>query len=111
MSVTPSVRAAAVAYPARLYAFDMLAIGNRDLRGLRLIERKAYLRDSFENTGALVFVSGIAEAGEWVFEQAIAHNFEGMLAKRLDSIYQRGRSHDWQKVKFAGYSRPAALGF
>lgn len=110
-SVAPRVRAAALAYPARLYAFDVLAMGHRDLRGLPLVERKAYLRDIFEDTGTLVFVNGIVEAGEWVFEQVAAHDFEGMLAKRLDSLYQRGRTHDWQKVKFAGYSRPAALGF
>jgi bifunctional non-homologous end joining protein LigD len=39
------------------------------------------------------------------------HDFEGMVAKRLDSTYQRGRSRDWIKVKHADYSRPAALGF
>jgi bifunctional non-homologous end joining protein LigD len=109
-SVPLRVRAAALSHPARLYAFDMLATGNRDLRSLPLSERKAHLRDSFENTGALVFVNGIVEAGEWVFEQVVAYDMEGMLAKRLDSTYQRGRSHDWQKVKFSGYSRPAALG-
>jgi bifunctional non-homologous end joining protein LigD len=110
-SVASRVRAAALAHPARLYTFDALAVGHRDLRGLPLMDRKAFLRDSFEDTGTLVFVNGIVEAGEWVFEQVAEHDFEGMLAKRLDSLYQRGRSHDWQKVKFAGYSRRAALGF
>jgi hypothetical protein len=38
-------------------------------------------------------------------------DFEGMVAKRLDSTYQRGRSRDWLKIKYADYSRPAALGF
>jgi bifunctional non-homologous end joining protein LigD len=110
-SIASRVRAAAVAHPARLYLFDMLAIGTRDLRGLPLLERKAHLRDSFDNTDSLVFVNGIADAGEWVFEQVALHDFEGMVAKRVDSRYQRGRTNDWLKVKFAGYSRPAALGF
>jgi bifunctional non-homologous end joining protein LigD len=110
-SIASRVRAAALAHPARLYIFDMLAIGARDLRGLPLLERKAHLRDSFDNSDTLVFVNGIADAGEWVFEQVALHDFEGMVAKRVDSRYQRGRSNDWQKVKFADYSRPGALGF
>ena len=41
-------------------------------------------------------------------ELAEAHGFEGMLAKRLDSTYQRGRSRDWLKIKHAEYGRPDA---
>jgi bifunctional non-homologous end joining protein LigD len=110
-SVAMRVRAASLANPARLYVFDMLTTGDRDLRGLPLLERKGFLRDSFEDTKVLVFANGIVGAGTWVFEQVEAHGFEGMLAKRLDSLYQRGRSRDWQKIKHAGYGRPAALGF
>ncbi|CAB3758688.1 DNA ligase [Paraburkholderia humisilvae] len=110
-SVEMRVRAALRQHPARLYVFDALAAGNHDLRSRPLVDRKELLRDSFENTSVLVYVTGIATAGDWVFEQAQALDFEGMVAKRLDSTYQRGRSNDWLKVKFAGYSRPAALGW
>src|SRR5260370_812659 len=89
----------------------MLTIGNRDLRGLPLLERKGFLRDSFDNTETLIFTNGIVGAGKWVFEQVEALGFEGMVAKRLDSFYQGGRSNDWQKIKNAGYGRRAALGF
>ncbi|MDP9155268.1 MAG: DNA ligase [Pseudomonadota bacterium] len=109
-SVASRVKAGSIAQPARLYMFDMLTIGNRDLRGLPLIKRKAFLRDSFDDTGTLVCTNGIVGAGEWVFEQVELHGFEGMVAKRLDSLYQRGRTHEWQKIKYAGYGRPAALG-
>lgn len=110
-SVPSRVLAGAKARPARLYVFDMLAVGIRDLRGLPLSDRKLILRDSFENTDQLVFVNGIVEQGDWVFEQACIHDFEGMVAKRLDSLYQRGRTYDWQKIKNQSYSRKAALGF
>jgi bifunctional non-homologous end joining protein LigD len=110
-TIASRVRAASLANPARLYLFDILTLGNRDLRGLPLLERKAFLRDSFDDTKALVFANGIVGAGTWVFEQVEAHGFEGMVAKRLASLYQRGRSSDWQKIKYAGYSRPSALGF
>lgn len=110
-SVPMRVRAAMRDNPARLYVFDMLASGERDIRSLRLAERKEALRGSFDDTGTLVFVSGIVSAGVWVFKQAQAHDLEGIVAKRLDSTYQRGRSHDWLKIKYSGYGRPAALGF
>ncbi|WP_250477648.1 DNA ligase [Caballeronia sp. INML1] len=105
------VRAALREHPARLYVFDMLAAGARDLRALPLFARKEALRDSFENAHTLAYVTGVVGAGAWVFEQVEAHDFEGMVAKRLDAPYQRGRSNDWLKIKYASYSRPAALGW
>ena len=110
-SVTSRVRAAAREHPARLYVFDMLSIQKRDLRSLPLLTRKGFLRDSFDDIGTLIFANGVVGVGDWVFEQVEAHGFEGMVAKRLDAPYQRGRSRDWLKIKYAGYGRPAALGF
>jgi bifunctional non-homologous end joining protein LigD len=110
-SVSANVRAAASKHPARLYLFDMLATGKRDIRGLPLVDRKRFLADSFESTKTLIVVSSIVAAGEWVFEQAITHGMEGMVAKRLNSTYQTGRSRDWLKIKHSEYGRPAALGF
>ncbi|MFL9903055.1 DNA ligase [Paraburkholderia fungorum] len=106
-----NVRAAAKADPARLYIFDALSIDGEDLRGLWLLERKERLRDSFDDTRTLIYASGVRGMGEFVFGQAQSLDLEGMVAKRLDSTYQRGRSRDWLKIKHAGYSRPAALGF
>jgi bifunctional non-homologous end joining protein LigD len=59
----------------------------------------------------LIVASGIVGAGQWVFEQAKARDLEGIVAKRLASPYQRGRSRDWLKIKYADYGRPAALGW
>lgn len=102
-----NVPAAARRCPARLYVFDMLA-NKRDLRGLPLIERKAILRDSFDDTDTLSFVSGVIGDGMAVFELVKQYQFEGMVAKRLASTYTKGRSRDWFKVKWAGYSRTVA---
>jgi bifunctional non-homologous end joining protein LigD len=104
-TVSPrNVPAAARKCPARLYVFDMLA-NKRDLRGLPLIERKAILRDSFEDSDALSFVSGVIGDGVAVFGLVQQYGFEGMVAKRLASTYSKGRSRDWYKIKWAGYSR------
>jgi len=106
-----AVRQAVARHPARLYFFDALAIGDDDLRGLPLEERKRRLRSAFDDTKTVIFATGIVGEGRWVFEQAIAHDLEGMVAKRLDAPYSSGRSRDWIKIKNADYSRREALGW
>ncbi|MGF6440110.1 DNA ligase [Paraburkholderia youngii] len=103
--------AAARRHPARLFVFDMLMSGTRDLRELELTERKAHLRDAFDDTERLVYLTDVDSVGELVFEQVTIHDFEGMVAKRKASKYTRGRSINWLKIKNPSYSRPAALGF
>lgn len=46
-----------------VYVFDMLAAGTRDLRALPLTGKKDALPDSFENTFALIYVTGIVAVG------------------------------------------------
>jgi len=58
-----------------------------------------------------VYATDTVAAGAWVFEQIEAYDFEGMVGKSLGSAYQRARSNDWRKIKYAGYSRPDALGW
>jgi bifunctional non-homologous end joining protein LigD len=106
-----NVGAAAREHPARLYLFDALSLNGRDLRALPLIERQGHLRGALDDPSTLIVASGIVGAGHFVFEQAASLDLEGMVAKRLASPYQRGRSRDWIKVKYANYSRTAALGF
>lgn len=106
-----SVAAASRADPARLYVFDALSVDGKDLRALPLSERKERLRELFDDTRTLIYARGVQGAGDWVFEKAVNLDLEGVLAKRLDSAYQKGRSRDWLKIKYAGYGRPAPLGF
>ncbi|GJH05054.1 DNA ligase [Paraburkholderia terrae] len=111
-TVSPrSVPAAARKCPARLYVFDMLSSGKLDVRDRPLFERKQQLRDSFDDTPRLVYATHVEGVGELVFEQVQLNDFEGMVAKRTWSVYMRGRSLNWIKVKNSGYSRQAALGF
>lgn len=106
-----SIPAAARKCPARLYVFDMLAAGKIDLRDRPLFERKQQLRDSFDETSRLVYVMHAEGVGDLVFEQVQLHDFEGMVAKRTWSVYMRGRSLNWIKIKNAAYTRQTALGF
>jgi bifunctional non-homologous end joining protein LigD len=106
-----NVRAAAKSHPARLYVFDALSIEGADIRALPLMERKLHLRKSFDNTNTLIYASGIEGEGKMVFDAVEGLGLEGMIAKRMDSTYQRGRSRDWLKIKYQNYGRPAALGW
>jgi bifunctional non-homologous end joining protein LigD len=109
------VRAAVREHPARLYVFELLTRGNQDYRPLPLRERKQYLRELADYFNAqqktLVYASGVEAEGEAVFRVVRELCFEGMVAKRLDARYERGRSPAWLKIKNPDYDRPAALGF
>lgn len=111
LSVVKNVVAAARRHPARLYFFDMMASDDVDLRDLPLIERKARLRDCFDNTETLVFSSSVIGDGEQVFSLVRQYGFEGMVAKRIASPYRAGRSTDWIKIKDRDYERQAAHGW
>lgn len=64
LKLAKNVIVAAHQNPARLYLFDMMVAGRRDLRALSVLQRKAHLRDAFEDTAALVFSSSIIGAGD-----------------------------------------------
>jgi bifunctional non-homologous end joining protein LigD len=78
---------------------------------MRLLERKAMLRESFVDTKVIVYTGCVEEHGELAFQHAAKLDLEGVMAKRSDTPYAAGRTRDWLKVKNPHYSRPAALGW
>lgn len=87
---------------AILILFDILRDGDEDLRALPLRERRARLERVFgeaKNTGVRLSEQAAGDGGE-LHERALARGWEGLLAKKLDSIYRSGkRSPDWRKLK------------
>jgi bifunctional non-homologous end joining protein LigD len=82
-----------------LYVFDLLRHDGEDLRGLPLRERKSRLRRGLSFHGAVRFTPHRNERGEELFREACEKGLEGVIAKRADSPYRAGRSHDWLKLK------------
>jgi bifunctional non-homologous end joining protein LigD len=96
------------------YVFDLLWLDGEDVRGLPLLERKSLLREALEWEDPLRLNPYRREAGEAMFEEACSKGWEGVIAKRADSVYTAKRSRDWLKFKceagqelvIGGYTAP-----
>ncbi|HMG82684.1 MAG TPA: DNA ligase D [Ferruginibacter sp.] len=82
------------------YVFDILWLNGKDLTKLTLAERRAILKDTIRNEGAIRVSENFKEKGTVFFEMAKKLGLEGIMAKKSDSLYHEGvRSDDWLKIK------------
>jgi bifunctional non-homologous end joining protein LigD len=95
------VQLAQKAVPVSYFAFDLLALGELDLRPLPLIERKALLAQLIPKRGLLRYVEHVAEDGTGIYEFCRAQKLEGVIAKRMQVPYREGPkpSADCLKIK------------
>jgi DNA ligase D-like protein (predicted ligase) len=87
--------------PLRFYVFDLLHIDNDDLTKRILEKRRKRLEKEFASLAKDIHLSPIliGEASK-VLAHVRQFGFEGVVAKRLDSIYLPGKtSGKWQKQK------------
>jgi ATP-dependent DNA ligase len=88
-------------HPASYVAFDLLAGGGEDLRGQRLVRRRAALEEIAGRWAPPMQLSpsttDVAEARQW-FEDFRAAGVEGLVAKGANTRYAPGR-REWLKVK------------
>jgi ATP-dependent DNA ligase len=85
---------------AVLSAFDLLELDGKDLRRKPIEKRKELLAELLNSSQvSIVFNECFGEDGEIVFREACKLGCEGIVSKRLGSIYRRGRSPLWVKVK------------
>jgi bifunctional non-homologous end joining protein LigD len=83
-----------------LYAFDLLELDGRDLRGEPLEQRKAALAKLLRgDPPGLCFNEHLPFPGVVVFRHACKLGLEGIVSKRNGSPYRSGRSPDWLKMK------------
>jgi bifunctional non-homologous end joining protein LigD len=90
------------AHEAVLYAFDLLYLDGRDLRGLPLTARKQQLAELVQPTGgagALRYSEHNEGDGEAMWRHACTMGLEGIISKRRDCPYRSGRGGDWLKIK------------
>lgn len=93
------IRRASVESPVTLFAFDLLAFEDFDLRSLPLTTRKRLLRKLLPGAGFVRFLDHFEEDGEILYEQVQKLDLEGIIAKQADSLYRAGRSDAWLKIR------------
>lgn len=88
--------------PVIYYVFDLMMIGGKDVRHERLSTRRAMLElDVLPKLAEPVRYTPALDASLPVLIESVkAQGLEGLVAKRLDSLYESGlRSGAWQKMR------------
>ena len=89
----------AAAAPVTYMIFDLLRLRGEDLTGWPYRERRAALESLGLGAARWAVPPAFAD-GPATYEAAGEHGLEGVMAKRVDSVYRPGvRSPDWVKVK------------
>jgi len=115
LGVTNPSAADVAAYPVVFCVFDLLEIDGEDLTVRPLIERRARLASAIRPSAALQLSEAWRGDSQQRFAAACRSGWEGLIAKRADAPYARGRSKDWLKLKcvwaqefvIGGYTDPA----
>ena len=105
------IERASVELPATLFAFDLLAFENFDLRPLPLRQRKALLERLLPRAGPVRFADHIEERGQELLAEVGGLGLEGVVGKKADATYRGGRSADWLKVRLDRTGDFAVVGF
>src|SRR6185295_9121509 len=82
--------------------FDVLREGKHDLCDLKLLERRQIVERLFKsNSESGLRISEVARGnGRDLYSRALQQGWEGLIAKRADSLYKPGkRTPDWRKIK------------
>ena len=96
------------------YAFDLLFLDGVDLRDEPLIDRKNKLEKLLgkkKKSSRIFYSSHTVGHGDEVFAQACKLGLEGIVSKKLDSVYEARRGPDWLKVKCTGRQELVIGGF
>lgn len=82
------------------YVFDLLWLDGSDLSDLPLALRKELLKDIMPDNELIRFSETFEVSGTEIYQRAEALGLEGIIAKKIDSVYSPGqRTTDWLKIK------------
>jgi bifunctional non-homologous end joining protein LigD len=98
--------------PFVIYLFDALEIEGEPIVGRPLRERRERLEQLLDRRNRTALVSEAFDDGDALYEAASETKLEGIVAKRLDSVYEPGRrSRHWLKVKVQGNDEFVVAGY
>lgn len=82
------------------YVFDIVWYEGKNLMELPLIQRKAILNSVLPNNSIIKPSEYFFDSGIKFFESAKSLGLEGIIAKKMESLYHAGdRSKEWLKIK------------
>jgi len=82
--------------------FDLLSLGDEDLRSLPYEQRHRKLMELIPADHNRIFVTDLFKDGNALWSWVEDHSWEGVVSKRLSSPYREGKKHsDWFKKKTA----------
>lgn len=89
------------------FAFDLLFDGERDLRtetlGYRKERLQALLATPRQSVAARIrYVEHFKTGGEAILQSACRLSLEGIVSKKIESMYRSGRTNTWTKAKCRG---------
>lgn len=85
---------------AVLHIFDVLSIDGTDATGLPYLDRRGLLNALVESSDNWLVPAHRVGDGAALLAATAAQQLEGVIAKRVDSIYRPGtRAKDWIKIK------------
>lgn len=85
--------------PATYVVFDILYKDGKDLVHLALEERKQILQKSISESTRTLLSVHVKSQGKKFFQHVKQQKLEGIVAKKLGSVYEQKRSRDWLKIK------------
>ena len=87
--------------PVTLVVFDLVGLGDYDLRKLPLFMRRRLLQRVLPETKMIRRIDVFESDPSVLLSFCQQHRLEGIVAKRIDSPYRSGplRSDDWIKIK------------
>ncbi|WP_342634124.1 ATP-dependent DNA ligase [Mesorhizobium tamadayense] len=87
--------------PQDLYfvAFDLLHLNGHELRDMPLKDRREILHALIPDGGRIQFSEALPGTGDAVYHLACEAGLEGVVSKRLDSVYRSGPTMNWRKIK------------
>ncbi|QNU67568.1 DNA ligase [Ruminiclostridium herbifermentans] len=91
-------------YPINYIVFDILKYRDELLTNYPLQQRRQLLEQllsSLVNKNNIIYLSEIYTDGKELFEKMKQKNMEGIVSKKINSMYLQGKQHDaWFKTKF-----------
>ena len=86
--------------PIYYVVFDILALNGQDFRDIQFTERRKKLEIVLNGSSDVLILSSLVIGnGKKCFNIAKNNGLEGIVAKKLDSVYSGNRSSDWLKIK------------